>query len=187
VRHTFRSTALAVALVSALIPPLAGVLPAAAAGGSSSRVAQAAVVPNLKQPRIEGQACQDSTGITVVVDFRDLPNKLGKRMNLVRIGCAEQPVGDGFDALLGAGFHVDPTVPFVCTIDDRPLDGDCASHAYWSYSHGLRGHRWKFSTVGAGDWNPPEGSLEGWSWSPFGHEPGSWSYPRVSPRDLFPR
>ena len=184
-RHPLRTAALAFALACAVAPSLAGALPAVAQSSSTTRDAHSAAEPDLKHPRIEGAACQDSTGITVVVDFRDLLNEHGKRMNLVRIGCAEQPVGDGLDALLGAGFDVDPSAPFVCTIDARPLDGDCASSAFWSYSHGLRGHRWNFSSVGAGDWNPPAGSLEGWSWSPFDHHP-SWSFPRVSPRDLFP-
>lgn len=144
-RHPFRSAALAAGLVAVLAAPIAGVLPAAASDSSS---ATPAALPNLKSPRIEGQACKDDTGITVVVDFRDLTNAQGKRMNLVEIGCAEQPVGNGFDALLGAGFQVDPNQPFVCQIDDRPMNSaDCSDVGYWAYAHGLRGHRWHYSNV----------------------------------------
>lgn len=177
----------AAALAAISLLALAPLSAEAVKPASAHPTVKATVKPALPAPRVQGAACTSDDGVTVVVDFRNLPNQQGKRMNLVRIGCAEQPVGDGFDALLGAGFAVDPTVPFVCTIDARPLDGDCVSHAYWAYAHGTRGHRWHYATSGAGDWNPPAGSLEGWSWSPYGHEPSSWSYPRVSPRELFPR
>lgn len=189
-RISFRSAALVSTLATSTILSLAAVIPAASAavpGSTVSTAASLAAHPALKPPRISGTACTSQDGVTVVVDFRNLANAAGKKMNLIRIGCAEGAQQSGFTALLGAGFDVDPNRPFVCTIDDRPIDlpGCPPPDGYWSYSHGLRGHHWKSSSVGAGDWTPPAGSLEGWSWSPYA-KTSPWNFPRVSPKKLFP-
>ena len=138
-----------------------------------------------KPPKITGKACKGETGVTVVVDFRTLRNLSGKKMNLVKIGCARGAQESGFTALLDAGFDVNPESPFVCKIDNRPLDSpSCpAPDGFWSYSHGERGGEWELSGTGAGGWQPPPGSLEGWSWSPYDQD---WAFPRVTPSDLFP-
>ena len=138
-----------------------------------------------KPPKIKGDACTSEDGVTVVVDFRNLRNGTDKKMNLIRIGCAEGDQDSGFAALLGAGFDVDPDSPFVCKIDNRPLDRPTcpAPDGFWAYSHGERGGDWTVSGVGAGDWDPPAGSLEGWSWCPYEKD---WGLPRVTPDDLFP-
>jgi hypothetical protein len=140
----------------------------------------------LKPPKIRGEACATEDGVTVVVDFRNLLDRKGKKLNLVKIGCAEGDPSDGFQALLGAGFDVDPDSPFVCEIDHKPLDGSCAAYGFWSYNHGERGGDWEFSSTGAGGWDPPAGSLEGWSWWPYDKSDKPWGEPRVKPHDLFP-
>lgn len=174
--HRFRRVATAIVVVAGLLSPAASATVAPAPAG--------AVAPTLKPPKVVGKQCGGAAGVTVVVDFRNLHNEDGKIMNKVKIGCAKGPQSDGFTALLGAGFEVDPDSDFVCEIDDRPLpeDSECASAGYWSYWHAERDGRWEFSGVGPADWVPPAGSLEGWSWSPYDKE---WGSPRVKPRDLF--
>ena len=159
--------------------------------GAATRPASEVASPSagelsaVKSPQIKGEACASEDGVTVVVDFRNLRNGKAKKMNLIRIGCAEGDQESGFTALLGAGFDVDPGSPFVCKIDNRPLDRPTcpAPDGFWAYSHGERGGDWAPSGVGAGDWDPPAGSLEGWSWSPYDKD---WGLPRVTPDDLFP-
>jgi hypothetical protein len=140
----------------------------------------------LKDPKVRGKACKGAKGVTVVVDFRNLRNARGKKMNVVKIGCARGAQESGFTALLGAGFDVDPTQAFVCMIDHRPIDPPTCPppDGFWSYSHGKRGGQWESSGVGAGGWQPPKGSLEGWSWAPYDRM--DWGLPRVTPADLFP-
>lgn len=166
--------------VAALVTPAAATTAAAPGVAASS----GAVASGLRPPRVVGAKCGGPTGVTVVVDFRNLHNRAGKIMNTVKIGCARGQQDDGLSALLAAGFQVDPDSEFVCEIDNRPLPEDsvCASAGYWSYWHAERDSRWVFSSVGPADWVPPPGSLEGWSWSPYDK---GWGSPRVKPRDLF--
>ena len=180
--HHRRST-IALALSAGLaFTGLIGAVPAVAAVEPASTTS---MLDDLKRPKIVGEACGSDDGVTVVVDFRNLRNGKDKKMNLIRIGCAEGDQDSGFTALLDAGFDVDPDSAFVCKIDNRPLDRPTcpAPDGFWSYSHGERGGDWTPSGVGAGDWDPPAGSLEGWSWSPYDKD---WGLPRVTPDDLFP-
>lgn len=158
----------------------------AAVGASTPATADGVAAPTLRDPKVVGHECRGATGVTVVVDFRKLHNEAGKVMNKVKISCAKGAQDSGLTALLKAGFEVDPTEPFICEIDERPLPEDsvCASNGYWSYSHGERGGDWSYSGVGPGDWVPPAGSLEGWSWAPYDKE--GWDLPRVTPDELFP-
>ena len=169
-RHLLRSAAIALSVALAV-----------SVGAAAAPVDAAPAKP----PKIIGKACQSERGVTVVVDFRTLRNPKGKKLNLIKIGCARGDQESGFTALLDAGFDVDPDSPFVCTIDDRPIDPPrCPPlDGFWSYSHGERGGDWELSGTGAGGWDPPPGSLEGWSWSPYDRD---WDVPRVTPRDLFP-
>jgi len=174
------------AAAAVTVAAVALVAPPAPVGAHTAETPDSVAAPTLKDPKVVGEACKGSTGITVVVDFRKLHNEAGKVMNRVKIGCAKGAQADGFEALLDAGFDVDPTVEFVCEIDERPLPEDsiCASNGYWAYSHGERGGDWTYSGVGPADWVPPAGSLEGWSWAPY--DKVGWDLPRVTPSDLFP-
>lgn len=180
--HLLRSTSVALSIAVVASSGTASAAPAV----SDSSGSRAVVGFAQKDPKIVGEGCESDDGVTVVVDFRTLRNPKGKRMNRVKIGCAEGAQESGFTALLDAGFDVDPDNPFVCEIDNRPINPPTCPppDGFWAYSHGERGGEWEFSGTGAGDWEPPAGSLEGWSWSPYDKE--GWDFPRVTPRDLFP-
>jgi hypothetical protein len=109
-------------------------------------------------------ACPGSTAVTVVVDFASLGGGEQTR-------CTGSDPSSGLAALRAAGFT--PTraaqVPgyFVCRIDARPASDPCQrtspSNAYWSYWHAKRGGSWTYSSVGAADYDPPPGTVEGWA------------------------
>lgn len=133
-----------VAVAAAVVPAVA---PAASAGA-----------------RAPGQtgACQDRTGITVVVDQTAFGGG-------VEVRCAAQPVESGFDALTKAGFTYTGTIRFpglLCRIDGQPASDPCQGapppDAYWAYWHAERGGAWTYSTSGAAR-TPPPGSVEGWA------------------------
>ena len=98
--------------------------------------------------------------------------------------CASGDPGSGLAALSSAG-HAYTFVPrqpgFVCTIDRAPdpCNGAPAS-AYWSYWHARPGGSWTYSTLGAGSFDPPAGSVEGWAF-------GSGAPPGVRPPAIAPR
>lgn len=130
-------------------------------------------------PAATDGACPTSAGVTVVVDFQSLNDSAP----IVR--CTGRAVSSGIDALTAAGFTLD-FVPgaggFICRIDSLPtqLQQDCAHipprTAYWVYWYANpRGAGWTYSNLGAGSRVPPEGSVEGWSFS-TGNNPA----PRVS-------
>ncbi|TDC21288.1 hypothetical protein E1265_18415 [Streptomyces sp. 8K308] len=136
-------------------------------------------------PALAGTAgfCPDSSGVTVVVDFRELG---GGRV----VRCAPGGQSDGLAALRNAGFEVSGTSrwgdAFVCRINNRPgadrescVDTPPAS-AYWSYWHADNGGQWTYSQLGATYRTPREGSFEGWSFS-LDRETGDAPAPGVAP------
>lgn len=123
---------------------------------------------------VDGGACRDDTGVTVVVDARAFGDG-------VQVRCAPQPVRSGFEALTKAGFTYQGTVRFpglLCRIDGEPASDPCQSApppgAYWGYWHAPRGGSWTYSTSGAGGRVPPPGSVEGWAF-------GARAAPGVAP------
>ncbi|EST37335.1 hypothetical protein N566_13585 [Streptomycetaceae bacterium MP113-05] len=127
--------------------------------------------------------CPDGTGVTVVVDFRELGGR-----TVVR--CAVGSQETGLAALKAAGIQVTGTnrwgASFVCRLEGRPtpenepcIDTPPAS-AYWSYWHAPNGGSWTYSQYGATYRTPPEGSFEGWSFS-MGRDPDSAPVPRITP------
>lgn len=109
--------------------------------------------------------CPTASGVTVVVDFQELGGG-------VVVRCAAGSPGTGFQALDDAGIPWSPTVRFpgfLCRIDGRPADQPCQSTppttAYWSYWNAVRGGTWCYGNFGAGNRRPPEGTVEGWSFS----------------------
>jgi hypothetical protein len=183
-RRSVRAVPALLAGVGLVLTALAAPTAAATATEESAVAAAAVEHERLPDPKVKGRACRTDRGITVVVDFRDLRTEAGRRMNLVRIGCARR-AGDGLAALTRAGFDLEHRAGFVCRIDERPLPDDtrCGVEGYWSYWHGERGGEWEYSGVGAGSWNPPPGSLEGWAWNWYDE---SEADPRVEPDELFP-
>jgi hypothetical protein len=119
-------------------------------------------------PVAEAAACSGTSGVTVVVDFGSLGGG-------VRTGCAGGDPSNGLAALAAAGhgYTFVPRQPgLVCQIDSRPNPCNFApTTAYWSYWHASRGGSWGYSTVGAGGYNPPAGSVEGWAFG-AGRQPG---------------
>ena len=140
--------------------------PSAAAGPTYPPASRSATA-ELPDPKVKGQACTGGRDVTVVVDFRDLENGRGRRLNLVKIGCANGRPDSGLDAIAAAGFDLLHRDGFVCRLDGKPLPAqtDCASAGYWSCWHAERDGAWDFSGDGAGAWAPPPGSLEGWAWN----------------------
>ncbi|RJQ72272.1 hypothetical protein D5S17_26325 [Pseudonocardiaceae bacterium YIM PH 21723] len=122
-------------------------------------------------PPAQAGACTTADGVTVVVDFQ------GSRT----VACAPGSPGSGLAALQGAGFsYVFPSKQpgFVCRINGNPASDPCVNTppatAYWSYWHAQPGGSWVYSDLGAGNYRPPAGSVEGWSF-------GSGSQPGIAP------
>ncbi|WP_227870241.1 hypothetical protein [Streptomyces otsuchiensis] len=169
-----------VALVALLVAPLA-VAPQATAlpsgGGGATPVQQALPAagfgPSTLPAGFRTQAgtpgfCPDATGVTVIVDFRELG---GGRV----VRCAPGAQADGLAALKNAGFQIAGTTrwgeSFICRINGRPgVDSeDCVdtppASAYWSYWHSTNGGNWTYSQRGATYRTPQQGTFDGWSFS----------------------
>jgi MYXO-CTERM domain-containing protein len=116
----------------------------------------------------QAAGCQNGGGVTVVVDFASLGGG-------VQVGCAQGSPASGKAALDGAGFSHDDVVGqpgLICRIDARPNPCNGApTSAYWSYWHAQPGGAWSYSTLGAGGYVPPRGSVEGWAFG-AGARPG---------------
>jgi hypothetical protein len=119
-------------------------------------------------PAAEAAACSGSTGVTVVVDFGSLGGG-------VQTGCAGGNPGSGLAALsaAGHGYTFVPRQPgLVCQVDSRPNPCNGApTTAYWAYWHASRGGSWRYSTLGAGGYDPAPGTVEGWAFG-AGRQPG---------------
>lgn len=153
---------------------------AIALGGGSGAASPAAPSAATARSAVAG-TCQDSTGVTVLVDFSHFGHGL-------QAGCAHQP-SDGFAALARAGFQVTQptrTPGFVCRIDGLPTTDPCVNtpptDAYWSYWYSTDHRTWTYTSVGAGGRTPPPGSIDAWSFSTG----SSASPPSISPASLTP-
>lgn len=129
--------------------------------------------------------CPDASGVTVVVDFRDLGGG-------VVIRCAPGDQSTGLGAMKNAGFAVVGTIHdgpgFICRIDGKPTVAaePCVKTppitAYWSYWHAPDGGSWTYSQLGAANRKPPSGSFEGWSFSKGQTSEGAVPRPGVAPK-----
>ena len=118
--------------------------------------------------------------VTVLVDFASLGGG-------VQTGCTGGDPASGVEALQAAGFPptraaAERSGYFVCRISGKPADDPCqrASPAgtAWSYWHGEPGGTWTYAGQGAGAYDPPPGTVEGWS---FGAgDPPSAPPPRLA-------
>lgn len=143
-------TAAVTALIAALTMPL---------------LADAAAAEPVHAQAWTDGACATAAGVTVVIDFGDLGGG-------VHVRCAPGAVSSGFDALnkVGVEFRTAIRQPGVlCRIAGQPADDPCIdtspASAYWSYWLAPRGGAWCYSNWGAGNRVPPQGSVEGWSFS----------------------
>ncbi|MGI8888705.1 MAG: hypothetical protein ACR2GB_07015 [Nocardioidaceae bacterium] len=154
--------ALTLTLMQAASGPLAAAAASYAAGAAGS----------------EGY-CQESEGVTVVADFRQLGSDIVVR-------CADWASGDtGVDTLVKAGLSPEGTrqsgLAFICRIAGMPsaeqtlvVNGQnyhetCTvtppTSAYWGYWHASDGGSWTYSTVGAAGYQTTPGSFEGYAFS----------------------
>ncbi len=118
--------------------------------------------------------------VTVLVDFASLGGG-------VQTGCTGGDPASGVEALQAAGFPptraaADRSGYFVCRISGQPADDPCQraspAGASWSYWHAEPGGTWAYSGQGAGAYDPPAGTVEGWS---FGAgDPPSARPPRLA-------
>ena len=119
----------------------------------------------------EAAPCGSRSGVTVVVEYAD---PLG-----TSVGCATGDPATGLEALKSAGHRYTfvPRQPgFLCTIDARPDPcNNGPANAYWSYWHAQPGGSWSYGSIGAGSYDPPSGSVEGWAF-------GSGKPPRSRPQ-----
>ena len=126
----------------------------------------AAVVGTLSSGPAAASPCPGTSGVTVVVEFRELGR-----------GSAQSCVTDGgghtADRLLReAGYALDYVQRFpgfVCRIDGLPADDPCVStppaDAYWGlwWSDGTTG-KWTYSSLGAGSLSVPAGGYVAMVW-----------------------
>lgn len=125
-----------------------------------------------------GGACPGASGVTVVVDFNELP--AGAE---IQVGCDSKPGDRAVDNFANAGFALTPraTDPgFTCQIDGQPADRDCAAtDAFWSLwvSDGKSG-KWTFATRGVTSLRVPTGGYVAFAW----HEGAG----QASPPDAVP-
>ncbi len=121
-------------------------------------------------PNAQAAPCGSHAGVTIIVEDGD---SVG-----ISVRCATGDPATGLEALKSSGHRYTfvPRQPgFVCTIDARPDPcNNGPATAYWSYWHAQPGGSWSYGSTGAGSYDPPSGSIEGWSF-------GSGKPPRSRP------
>ena len=169
-----------IASVTVLATVLAATVVASAVADAAPTASGAATVAAQRDG-----ACPTASGVTVMVDFRELGGG-------VHVRCATGAVNSGLEALQGAGIEYRTAVRFpgfVCRIADRPANDPCVdaspATAYWSYWVAARGGEWCYSNWGAGNRRPPPGSVEGWSFS-LHRNASTAPPPGIAPPDAVP-
>ena len=125
----------------------------------------------------DAAVCSTASGVTVVVDFRQLGGGVPTFCDSGGAGenAEEQFADAGFSLTLVDGED------FVCRIDDKPVT-DCSrtppANAYWSlwWSDGKSGE-WKYSSVAGKALKVPDGGYVAFSWQ----GQTSQAKPRVTP------
>lgn len=123
-------------------------------------------------------ACPGATGVTVVVDFNELPAGAEHQ-----VGCSADASGRAIDHFRRAGFTLTEHATqqdYTCQVNGQPSDRDClANDAFWSlwWSDGKSG-TWVFSTSGVTSLRVPAGGYVAFAW----HEgSGKAAPPDVAP------
>jgi hypothetical protein len=172
VRSRRRSRRLAVLVAAATA---VGLVPGAVSPAAARPAAPAAAAT------ITGRGCAPGTGVTVVVDARELRDD-------VQIGCATGQQASGFAALAAAGFTTndDGGAPSgaLCQIDGLPVEGypTCWYEGYWSSWRSNGTAAWGFATTGPAAGPLAVGTVEGWTWDAPGG--GAAGAPRLAIEEL---
>ncbi|QSR27485.1 hypothetical protein CFH99_17830 [Nocardioides aromaticivorans] len=123
-------------------------------------------------------ACPGASGVTVVVDFNELPAGAEHQ-----VGCDPDASGRAVDHFRRAGFTLTEHATqqgYTCQVNGQPADRDClANDAFWSlwWSDGKSGE-WVFSTSGVTSLRVPAGGYVAFAW----HEgSGKAAPPDVAP------
>lgn len=122
---------------------------------------------------VAAQACPGVEGITVVVDFNQLPAG-----DEVQVGCDRNGGGRARSNFTDAGFTLTdhPTQSdYICQVNGRPANQNCIENdAFWSlwWSDGKSG-KWIFSNRGATGLKVPTGGYVAFAW----HEGGGTAGP----------
>jgi len=139
----------------------------------------------LKQATVNEAACEDSSGVTVIIDFQELGRGITTR-------CVASPISSGFAVLTAAGINYQTATRspgFLCKIAGMPSTDPCIqpspTTAYWSYWLANRGGAWCYSSLGAGNILPPAGSVQGWSFS-LNRTDSDAAAPRATPPAALP-
>ncbi len=109
-------------------------------------------------------ACPGATGVTVVVDFNELPAGAEHQ-----VGCSADASGRAIDHFRRAGFTLTEHATqqgYTCQVNGQPSDRDClANDAFWSlwWSDGKSGE-WVFATRGVNSLPVPEGGYVAFAW-----------------------
>lgn len=114
----------------------------------------------------QAAACPGATGVTVVVDYKQLGGGVAQ-------GCASSGGGKTAAAnFSAAGFpltYVQRSPGFVCRVSGKPAADPCVNtppvSAYWSlwWSDGKSG-KWTYSSLGAGSLKVPTGGYVAFAW-----------------------
>lgn len=142
-------------------------------------------------PARAAAACPSASGVTAVVDFKELGGG-------VTAGCdgdgGGRPASEVFrDAGYTLSYSQAPGMNgFVCKVQGKPVDGDCAqTDAFWSlwWSDGTSG-RWVFANQGVGTLDVPDGGYVAFAWhqgggdaQPPGAAPAAHEEPEPTDRD----
>lgn len=158
--------------------------PAQAAATAAAVLVTALLAWGAFVPPALAAACDGTAGVTVVADFTALGGG-------VEVRCAPGDPESGLAALTGAGFSYTFAAKqpgYVCRVNGQPASDPCMNtspaDAYWGYWHAHRGGDWVYSNEGAGTFDPPPGSVEGWAFG-AGEEPRTpppAAAPKATPR-----
>lgn len=152
-------------VVQSTLSGLRGLAAAALVAVSGSAGLLALSVP--VAPPAAAAACSGDSGVTVVVDYKQLGDG-------VQGTCVANGGGKSAANLFpSAGFalrYAQRQPGFVCRVNDKPASDPCVNtapaDAYWSlwWSRGDAGSGWTYASEGVSSLNIPDGGLVAFSW-----------------------
>lgn len=112
-----------------------------------------------------GEFCSGADGVSIVVDFADLDERVER-------SCVPDAAGEPAAAVFeSAGFELTPVESFpgaVCQVDGEPADVACSAmppaDAYWGLYVADADGAWDFAPVGADELELQDGDFVGFAW-----------------------